>query len=73
MFVLSGLSEYRMARSIGMELNLAVGKINCVPPNFISPTFNTCIKNSRHLYSSKCTFEYHSFEQVSLHKFVRSN
>ena len=35
-----------MATNIGVELNLAVGKINHVSTNFISPTFNTCIKNS---------------------------
>ena len=36
-----------MAGNIGVELNLAVGKINCVSPNHIPPTFNmcTCIKN----------------------------
>ena len=38
------LSLYSMAGNIGMELNLAVGKINGVSPNFIPPTFNTCIK-----------------------------
>ena len=38
------LSLYHMAGNIGMELNLAVGKINGVSPNFIPPTFNTCIK-----------------------------
>ena len=35
-----------MARNIVIELNLAVGKINCVSPNFIPPTFNTCNKSS---------------------------
>ena len=39
-----------MAGSIGMELNLAVGKINCVSPNLVLPTFNTCIKNSKCLH-----------------------
>ena len=36
-----------------MELNLAVGKINGVLPNFIPPTFNIFIKNFRHLHSLK--------------------
>ena len=31
-----------MVGSIGVELNLAVGKSNCVLPNFILPTFTTC-------------------------------
>ena len=66
-------SMYQMARNIGVELNLAVDKINSISPNFIPPTFNTSIKNSRCLHSSKCIFEYHIFELVSLHKFVRSN
>ena len=38
------VTKYCMAGSIGMELNLAVGKINCMSPNFVLPTFNTCIK-----------------------------
>ena len=33
-----------MARSIGMELNLAIGKINNVSSNFIPSTFYNCIK-----------------------------
>ena len=44
-----------MVRNIGMELNLAVGRINRVPPNLVSPTFNIGI---RRLYSLKYTFEY---------------
>ena len=40
--------SYRM--SIDVEINLAVGKINFVLPNFISSTFNTCIKNSQCLH-----------------------
>ena len=28
-----------------VELNLAIGDINSMLPNFILPTFNTCIKN----------------------------
>ena len=37
-----------MARNIDMELNLVVGKINCVSPNYTPLTlnFNTCIKSS---------------------------
>ena len=45
--------HYHMARIICMELNLAVGKINGMSPNFIPLTFNICIKNSRHLHSLK--------------------
>ena len=37
-----------MAENIGMELNLAVGKINHVLPNFIPPTFY--IKDSKCLH-----------------------
>ena len=37
---------YRMAANIGVELNLVFGNISRVSPNFIPPTFNTCIKNS---------------------------
>ena len=33
-----------MAGKIGMELNLVVGKIDFVSPNFTPPTFNTCDK-----------------------------
>ena len=49
------------SRNINVELNLAVGKINFVLPNFISSTFSACIKNSKCLhfnieaYSSNCT------------------
>ena len=39
-----------MAGSNGVELNLAVGKINHLLTNFIPPTIKTCIKNSRHLH-----------------------
>ena len=35
-----------MVRNIGMEINLTVVRINRVSPNFIPPTFNTCIINS---------------------------
>ena len=36
---------YRKARNIGMKLYLVVGKIHCVSPNFILPTFTyACIK-----------------------------
>ena len=46
--------QYGMARNIGVEQNLAVGEINHVSPNFILPTFNTCIntcsKNSKCLH-----------------------
>ena len=35
---------YRMAANIGVKLNLVFGKISCVSPNFIPPTFNTYIK-----------------------------
>ena len=38
------LITYCIAKNIDMELNLVVGKINYVLPNFILPTFNTCIK-----------------------------
>ena len=31
------------SQNVGVELNLAVGKINFVLPNFIPLTFNTCI------------------------------
>ena len=41
---------YHMAGNIGVEQNLAVGKINGTPPNFIPPTFNLCKKNSRYLH-----------------------
>ena len=34
-----------MAGNIGVELNLAVGEISLVSPNFNPPTFNPCIKN----------------------------
>ena len=34
-----------MVRNIGMKLNLTVVTINHVSPNFIPPTFNTCIIN----------------------------
>ena len=44
-----------MAGIICVELNLALGKINDVSPNFIPPTFNIFIKNSRHLHSLKHT------------------
>ena len=42
------LRTYCVARNIGVELNLAVGEINCVSPNFIPPTFNTCLKHYKH-------------------------
>ena len=32
-----------MAGNIGVELNLSVGKTNPISPNFIPPTYNTCI------------------------------
>ena len=35
-----------MVRNIDVELNLTVVTINHVSPNFIPPTFNTCIINS---------------------------
>ena len=35
-----------MTGNIGVELNLAVGRINRVLPDFILPTFITCSKNS---------------------------
>ena len=38
-----------MARNIGVELNLAVGKINCVA--------NIATKNSKLLHLLKCAFE----------------
>ena len=41
---------YRIAENIDMELNFMVGKINHVSPNFILPTFNTSIKNSKCLH-----------------------
>lgn len=34
-----------MAENIGMKLNMAVGRINLVSPNFDPPTFNRYIKN----------------------------
>ena len=34
------LCTYHMARNIFVKLNLVVGKINCVLPNIIPPTFN---------------------------------
>ena len=33
---------YHISGYIDVELNLVVGKINHVSPNFILPTFNTC-------------------------------
>ena len=33
-----------------MELNVVVGKINFVLPNFIPTTFSTCINNSKCLH-----------------------
>ena len=39
-----------MAVNIGMELNLAVGKIYHVLPNFIPPTFYNYIKDSKCLH-----------------------
>ena len=33
-----------MAGNIGVEVNLAVGIINVVPPNFIPPAFNKMYK-----------------------------
>ena len=38
------------SRNIDVELNLAVGKINFVSPNFIISTFITCIKNFKCLH-----------------------
>ena len=38
-----GQSICRMDGNINAELNLVVGKINHVLPNFIPPTFNTCM------------------------------
>ena len=35
-----------MVRNIGVELNLTVVRINHMFPDFIPPTFNTCIINS---------------------------
>ena len=32
---------YNMAGNTGMRINLGVGKIKCVSPSFIPPTFNT--------------------------------
>ena len=61
-----------MAGNIGVALNLVVGKINHVLPNFIQPTCATCMKNSRYLHLSKCILKY-VFEYVSLHRLVRLN
>ena len=38
------------SRNIDVELNLTVGKINFVLPNFTPSTFNTCIKHSKCLH-----------------------
>ena len=43
---------YHMAGNIGIELNLVVGEINHALPNFIPPTFNTCIKKILNTYTS---------------------
>ena len=49
------------AYHITVELNLPIGKINYVLPNFIPTTFSTCIKNFKWLhfnievYFSNCT------------------
>ena len=40
---IKGKGKYHMARNLGMELNLVVCKINDLSPNFIPPTYNTCI------------------------------
>ena len=46
-----------MAGNIGVELNLAVGKINHVSLNFIPPTFNTCIETlGAYMYLLKCIY-----------------
>ena len=42
--------NYHMVGNIGVELNLVVGKINRVSPDFVSSTFNTSIKNSKCLH-----------------------
>ena len=41
---------YHITRNIVVELNLVVGKINCVSPSFILSTFNDCVKNSKRLH-----------------------
>ena len=42
-----------MAGNIDVELNLVVGENKHVLPNFILPTFNTSIKNSKCLHFNK--------------------
>ena len=44
-----------------MELNLAVGEINCVSPHFIPPTFNTYIK-ILDTYIIEAHFEWQTFK-----------
>ena len=46
-----------MVSNIGMELNLAVGEINHMLPNFILPTFNASIK-ILYTYTFKATVNF---------------
>ena len=39
------INMHCIAGNNDVELNLAIGDINSMLPNFILPTFNTCIKN----------------------------
>ena len=43
-------NNFKKLGNSGVELNLVVDEINCVLLNFIPPTSNTCIKNSKCLY-----------------------
>ena len=64
---------YHMARNIGMELTSAVEKVNCVPSNFIPPTFNVCVENSRCLCSLECaTFLSRTCPLVQVLRFITS-
>ena len=54
-----------------VELNLAVGKINFVLPNF-NPTI-LAFKNSKCLYfNTEACFELHKYYNMSFYKFSRS-
>ena len=44
------INVHHIVGNIDMELNLAVGDINCMSLNFIPPTFSTCIKISKRLH-----------------------
>ena len=65
------LQRLPYGQNIGVELNLLVGEINSVLLHFILKHLILALINSSQLHSSN--FEYHVFEWLSFHKFIRSN